>query len=49
MALGVTLKHWGDTFISFKILKEPILVKKQTASAGHVEQNEDKGELCNLV
>ena len=30
MNLEVTLKHGGDTFISFKIMKEPMLVQKQT-------------------
>ena len=32
MTLEVMLKHRGDTFISFKILKEPIPVQKQTVT-----------------
>ena len=30
MTLEVMIKYGGDTFISFKILKEQILAKKQT-------------------
>ena len=30
MTLEVMLNHGGDTFISFKILKEPMLAQKKT-------------------
>ena len=54
MTLKLTLKHGGgDTFISFKILKDLMLVQKQTvnnmkALILRILEPENKGVVCTI-